>query len=179
MIRSDYTVNGQTTMIYDGQESNIQAIVNTGYANIYGFTAQMDFQLNSYFNWKSSITRVKGYDNDGLPIRHAPPLYGSSKLTYEKKKLTLQLNAFYNGEIAFEELAATEISKAYLYAIDTNGNPYSPSWFTIDFKSTYAFSDSFLIHFDLENLMDIRYRNYKISPYLKAIYKEKFLKSPS
>lgn len=160
MVRRDFSIDGLTTIVYDGEESNIQAIVNAGYAKIYGFTAQIAYQLNDYFYLKSGITRVSGNDNDGYSIRHAPPLYGNTSLAYENTKWKFQLNTFFNGEIAFEDLTPSEADKPDLYAIDDNGNPYSPSWFTIDFKSLYHVSKGLAIHFDLENLMDIRYRTY-------------------
>ena len=160
MVRRDFSIDGLTTMIYDGEESNIQAIVNAGFAKIYGLTAQFNFQLNDYFDLKSGMTRMIGNDNDGYSIRHVPPLYGNMSMTFENTNWKFQLNTFFNGEIAFKDLAPSEADKPDLYAIDVNGNPYSPAWFTIDFKSTYQFSKAFEMHLDLENLMDIRYRTY-------------------
>ena len=160
MVRRDYSLDGLTTMLYDGEESDIQAIVNAGYAEIYGFTAQVDLKLSEYLIWKNDISSVSGYDSDGFTIRHAPPIYGNSSLFFENDKWKLQLNTFFNGEIAFEDLAPTEASKPHLYAVDENGNPYSPAWFTIDLKTAYNFSDSFVILFELENIMDKRYRTY-------------------
>lgn len=160
MVRRDYTVNGSSTLFYDGEESDIQAIVNAGFARIYGYTAQVDIKLSDYISWKSAISQTKGYDNDGYSIRHAPPIYGNTSITFEKDQFTLYVNAFVNGEIAFEDLSPTEAAKAYLYAEDSNGNPYSPAWFTLDFKSIYQVSNAFALHFDLENLLDIRYRTY-------------------
>lgn len=160
MVRGDFTLNGASILIYDGEESNIQAIINMGFAKIYGCTAQLDYQLNDYFTLKSGITRIDGKDNDGFSIRHAPPLYGNTSFTFENAKWKFQLNAFFNGEIAFEKLAPTEAAKPDIYAIDENGNPYSPAWYTIDFKSVYSISEAIAVHFELENLMDIRYRTY-------------------
>lgn len=160
MVRRDFSLDGVTTMFYDGEESNIQAIVNAGYAEIYGFTAQVDLKLSEYLIWKNGISSVSGYDNDGFAIRHAPPIYGNSSLYFENDKWKLQLNTFFNGEIAFEDLSPTEADKPYLYAIDDNGNPYSPAWFTVDLKTAYNFTETFTILFELENLMDKRYRTY-------------------
>lgn len=160
MVRRDFSLDGVTTMFYDGEESNIQAIVNAGYAEIYGFTAQVDLKLSEYLIWKNGISSVSGYDNDGFAIRHAPPIYGNSSLYFENDKWKLQLNTFFNGEIAFEDLSPTEAHKPYLYAIDNNGNPYSPAWFTVDLKTAYNFTETFTILFELENLMDKRYRTY-------------------
>ncbi len=160
MVRRDFSLDGLTTMIYDGEESDIQAIVNAGFAKIYGLTAQINLKINEYLTWENGISRIKGYDNDGFSIRHAPPLYGNSSINFENDTWKLQLNTFFNGEIAFENLSPTEADKPYLYAVDNNGNPYSPAWFTVDLKSSYKFSNAFSLLFELENLMDKRYRTY-------------------
>lgn len=160
MVRRDFSIDGMTTMFYDGEESDIQAIVNAGYAEIYGFTAQVDLRLSESIIWKNGISQVNGYDNEGFSIRHAPPIYGYSGLDFENDKWKLQLNTFFNGEIAFEDLSPSEADKPYLYAIDENGNPYSPAWFTVDLKTAYNFTETFTILFELENLMDKRYRTY-------------------
>ena len=66
----------------------------------------------------------------------------------------------YNGEIPFYDLANSERSKAYLYATDTNGDPYSPSWYTLNLRSQYAISDAFKGTISIENITNQRYRTY-------------------
>jgi len=39
----------------------------------------------------------------------------------------------YNGEISNENLAEEEKHKGYLYAQNADVNPYSPSWYTLNF----------------------------------------------
>jgi hemoglobin/transferrin/lactoferrin receptor protein len=146
--------------MYDGQLSDIQAIINTGFAKIYGITAQSHWQINDFLRWNNGFNWISGYDNDGNSIRHAPPIYGNSSLNLVFRKWQFRLEAFYNGEIAFEDLAPIEADKPDLYAIDSNGNPYSPAWFVLNFKSIYQLSQSFSIHLEMENLTDKRYRTY-------------------
>lgn len=160
MVRGDFSLNGATQMMYDGQLSDIQAIINTGFAKIYGITAQSNWQINDFLRWNNGFNWISGYDNDGNSIRHAPPIYGNSSLNLVFRKWQFRLEAFYNGEIAFEDLAPIEADKPDLYAIDSNGNPYSPAWFVLNFKSIYQLSQSFSIHLEMENLTDKRYRTY-------------------
>lgn len=160
MVRGDFSLNGATQMMYDGQLSDIQAIINTGFAKIYGITAQSNWQISDFLRWNNGFNWISGYDNDGNSIRHAPPIYGNSSLNLVFRKWQFRLEAFYNGEIAFEDLASIEADKPDLYAIDLNGNPYSPAWFILDFKSIYQLSQSFSIHLEMENLTDKRYRTY-------------------
>ena len=68
--------------------------------------------------------------------------------------------ANYNGELSFENLAPSEVSKDYLYARDKNGNPFSPSWYTLNLRMQYKFNDKFDITVSLENITDQRYRAY-------------------
>ena len=62
--------------------------------------------------------------------------------------------------MAFNDLPDSEISKEYIYAKDANGNPFSPSWITLNIKTSYRFTENLLLSSGLENLTDLRYRPY-------------------
>ena len=68
--------------------------------------------------------------------------------------------AVYNGEIAFEDLALSERSKGFLYAQDQQGNPYSPSWYTLNWRNQYRFRSGLSLTLTAENLTNQRYRPY-------------------
>ena len=46
------------------------------------------------------------------------------------------------------------------YAVDENGNPYAPSWYTLNFRSQYDITNRFKVTGSLENFTDQRYRTY-------------------
>ena len=95
-----------------------------------------------------------------MSLRHAAPLFGSTHLVWHKHKIKIDLFSRYNGEIAFQDLAVSERNKAYLYATDGNGNPYSPSWYTLNLAGQFQFNDDWLVNAAVENLTDQRYRTY-------------------
>jgi len=66
----------------------------------------------------------------------------------------------YSGAVAFDDLPDSEKEKDYIYAIDENGNPYSPAYATLNLKTSYRFTDNLLISTGLENITDKRYRPY-------------------
>ena len=70
------------------------------------------------------------------------------------------MDAQYSAQKAFEELPEEEKAKSELYARDESGNPYSPSWATINFKALIHFEKNFKITAGLENIADVRYRPY-------------------
>jgi hemoglobin/transferrin/lactoferrin receptor protein len=70
------------------------------------------------------------------------------------------LSGIYNGEIAYEDLATEEQGKDYMYALDGNGNPYSPGWYTFNFKMWYQLTNLLKLGAGVENITDQRYRPY-------------------
>ncbi len=47
-----------------------------------------------------------------------------------------------------------------MYAIDADGNPYSPGWYTLNFKAMYHLNELLSVTAGLENITDQRYRPY-------------------
>jgi hemoglobin/transferrin/lactoferrin receptor protein len=74
--------------------------------------------------------------------------------------LTAEVSAFYNGEISYEDMAPSEQAKTDIFAKDANGNPYSPSWYTLNMKLAYAFPKNFTLNAGWENVTNQRYRPY-------------------
>ncbi|HSH51951.1 MAG TPA: TonB-dependent receptor, partial [Bacteroidales bacterium] len=160
MVRRDFTFNGQDSIMYDGEMSKVLAIVNADKAYIYGLNASAEVQLPYQLNLESVINYTYGEDQDGVPLRHVAPLFGSTRLNYELKKLQISLYADYNGEITYENMAPSEQEKTHMYATDHNGNPYSPAWWTLNVKGSYQFKNRATLNFGVENIFDVRYRPY-------------------
>ncbi|MFP4023637.1 MAG: TonB-dependent receptor plug domain-containing protein [Thiohalospira sp.] len=160
MVRRDFTFNGQDSIMYDGEMSKVLAIVNADKASIYGFNALANIQLPYQLDIESVINYTHGEDQDGVPLRHVAPLFGSTQLNYKLKDLQLSLYADYNGKIDYKDMAPSEQKKAHMYATDKNGNPYSPSWWTLNVKGSYQFKNWGTLNFGVENIFDVRYRPY-------------------
>ncbi len=164
LVRRDFTLNGLTQIMYDGELSNVQAIQNAASANVYGYQTSFEIDLGKGVGFSSDFNYQKGeeeLDNgEKSPLRHATPWFGSTRITYSLNKLKAQFYANYSGEVAFKNMPETEIAKPYMYAIDQNGNPYSPSWFVLNIKTSYKFKENLLFSSGIENLTDVRYRPY-------------------
>ena len=164
MVRRDFTLNGATEILYDGELSNVQAIQNAANAKVYGIQAGIEVKSASGFYFHGDLNFQKGeeeLDNgEKSPSRHAAPFFGIGRLGYANSKLDLQLNAQFSDEVSYDNLAEEEKGKPEIYAIDGNGNPYSPSWYTLNLKSMYKLNESFTVTAGLENITDQRYRPY-------------------
>jgi hemoglobin/transferrin/lactoferrin receptor protein len=164
LVRRDYTLNGMDSIIYDGALSQVQAIQNAAVARVYGLQAGIEIKMESGFGFSSDFNYQKGEEelDDGTtsPSRHAAPWFGVSRFTYTANKLNLEFNAIYSGEKKFKDLPEEEKGKTEIYAVDSKGNPYSPGWYTLNFKAFYQFASHFSVSAGMENLTDRRYRPY-------------------
>jgi len=160
MVRRDYTFNGMDSIMYDGELSKVQALVNGGSGYIYGGSFSAKANINAHFSLKSFLTYQYGRDEDELPLRHVSPLFGSTALMYTYKKITAEIYANYNGEISYDNLALSERDKPYMYAEDENGQPFAPAWATLNAKAEYAFTNELSVSLGIENILDNRYRPY-------------------
>ena len=164
MVRRDYTLNGQDSIMYDGEMSQVQAMQNAAFATVYGIQAEVEVKIPGGFGFSSQINYQKGEEelDDGTtsPLRHAAPWFGMSSFTYSADKLRMDLYATYNGKVSNENLPPEEQGKDYMYAKDDDGNPYSPAWYTLNFKVIYQITDILSVSGGVENLTDIRYRPY-------------------
>lgn len=165
IVRGDYTFNGQDSIDYDGTLSNVLALQNITEVKVFGVQAAITIDFTSSLQLFSIINYQKGKEKsieDGqyYSPTHVAPLFGTTQLRFKKPKYQVMLYANYNGEIAYDDLALTERADSHLYAKDENGNPYAPSWFTLNLKGSYQITKFVGIDAGLENVFDKRYRPY-------------------
>ena len=164
LIRRNFSLDGESQIVYQGELSTIQAIQNASKAQVYGFEAGLELVFSKAVKLSSQYNITKGFaqDQQGTKqaLRHAAPAYGNTHIIYKKEKLTLDAFALYNGQFDFEDLAPSQQNNAFLYAADQNGNPYAPKWHTLNFSGQYKFSKAFQLTATLENITDQRYRPY-------------------
>lgn len=163
LVRRDFNLNGETEILYQGELSTVQAIQNAGRAEVYGFEvgAEANFskelQLTVQYNITDGFTDEEG---DKLPIRHAAPQFGNAHLVYTKEKFKVDAFVEFNGKFDFEDLAPSQQNNAFLYAEDADGNPYSPSWYTLNLAGQCQITSDLQLTATLENITDQRYRPY-------------------
>ena len=164
LVRRDFSYNGVSEIMYGGELSNVQAIQNAAKAYVYGFEFGLEAYLSEQWSLSSNLTLTEGVEeeDDGTETaaRHAAPTFGDFHIVWKNQRIRTDLFVNYNGEVAYDDLAMSEQEKDYIYAIDENGNPFSPSWYTLNFRSQYDVSRTIKITTNVENLTDQRYRTY-------------------
>ncbi|WP_026452653.1 TonB-dependent receptor [Aequorivita capsosiphonis] len=164
LLRRDYKLNGQDSILYQGEISKVQAIQNSAVANVYGVQFGLEVKLPKGFGFSTDFNFQKGKEElengEESPVRHAAPFFGISRLNYKAKKLSMEVNFAFQGERENDDMPEGEKKKVELYALDENGGIYSPAWYTLNFKALYRASDTFDVSGGIENLTDQRYRPY-------------------
>ncbi len=164
LVRRDYRLNGQDSIMYDGEMSQVQAVQNAAYAYVWGTQIGLDYALSLGFSISAHYNFQKGEeeqdDKTMTPARHVAPAFAQVAIRYEYKKLEAELKGFFSAQRSNNDLTLSEQSKAYMYALDANGLPYSPAWYTLDAKVLYHFTPSFSMGMNIDNITNQRYRPY-------------------
>lgn len=164
LVRRNFNINGNNQIEYHGELSNVQAIQNASKAWIYGFEMSAKINLSKQLKFTTQYNVIGGTEEDDagveVPVRHVAPNFGNTHLTWQNNKFQIDAFANYNNELSFNQLAPSEISKDYIYALDANGNPCAPSWYTFNLRTQYRISKATTLGFHLENITDQRYKTY-------------------
>ena len=164
LVRRDFNLNGQTEIEYDGELSTVQAIQNASKARIHGFEAGISIDFSKELQLKSQYNVIGGTeeenDGDSFPVRHVVPNFGNAHLTWNKPNFKFDLFTNYSGRLSYDKLSLSERDKPYLYALDENGNPYAPSWYTFNLRTQFNLFEAMTLTTTVENITDQRYRTY-------------------
>jgi hemoglobin/transferrin/lactoferrin receptor protein len=156
LVRSDHQFNGKDSILYDGEMSKIQALVNGGKSNVYGVSAKYSWYFKAHFMFYLKASMMDGREETtNQALRHVPPLYGKSGLSYFRKKWTVFTAVSYQGKIAFENLAPTEQAKSHIYP---EGGALS--YVLLDIGTRITLHKKVKLAVTLENLFDTFYQGY-------------------
>lgn len=164
LTRANYTFDGQDSILYQGELSQVQAIQNGSHGNVYGVQCNLNYEITKTWNIFTNVSYQKGYETlpDGTKstMRHVAPLFGKLGIKYALPKAQIEVYSLFNGEISAENLATSEQKKKEIYLKNDNGQLYSPAWYTLNLKTSFNVWKSTSIQLGVENILDVRYRPY-------------------
>ena len=180
IVRRNFKLNGDSTLVYDGDTLLITANVNANEAFIYGAFLGVKLQITKSLSFESNINYTYGEDlTDNVRMSHIPPIFGKTSLHYKflkgerLKPLKLSLYSHYNGWKRLEEYGSPSVDN--LLEATADG---MPAWYTINFNGSYEFKIKtpyyeqdqslqevenhrvVLIQFGVENIADTHYRSF-------------------
>ncbi len=162
LARANFSFNGQDSILYEGTLSNVQAVQNVADANVFGIQGGIDIVLTKGLTLRSTISYQVGeeYNVDSaayFPKSHVAPTFGRTSLAYKTRRFRIDVYAMYQARLNPEDLPLNERGD-FSYAVDSNGNSYTPNWYTFNLKAAFFFNKHLSITGGIENITDQLYR---------------------
>lgn len=156
MVQRDFQLNGQDSILYQGEMTKIQAIVNTEDAIIYGTSANLGVQFSENLRFDYTYNFTKGTDlTMNTPLEHIPPQFGKISLAFKNDKLNTAFYTFYN----FRKRGIDYTPGGDNIDLTPNEDGI-PAWWTLNYRFSYTFWESVDIQFAVENILDVHYRQF-------------------
>ncbi len=156
---SAFKLNGQDSIIYNGVKCAVFASQNVNKAFVYGINTRLRIDLGKKVSWDNTISythgRYKNPDGTKKPLDHVPPVFGKTSLQYSYKKFSTEFYGLFNG---WKKI------KDYNQDGEDNGQYATadgmPSWFTLNWRGSYAFTKLLTLQAGIENIGDRNYRYF-------------------
>ena len=158
IVTDKYTFNGSSTVVYDGEESQVLANQNKGKAFITGISSSLKMYVIDNLLFTASFNYTLGRileEDQHVPLDHIPPFYGKIGFNYTKKQYGLEVYMLYNGK--------KSISNYFLNGEDNeqyapeNG---IPAWETYNAKGSVVLFKNATLFAGVENILDTQYRTF-------------------
>jgi hemoglobin/transferrin/lactoferrin receptor protein len=170
IIRDFFSLNGDTTVLYDGELGNIVANQNRKTAFITGFTGNYEGRISDRLNTSGFVTYTKGkaYDT-GEPLSSIPPLFGQFDVSYRyDSKLELGANVRFNAKKDIKDFNISEGIDNHDLTPIVNENATndldkyygSPSWVSVGVNSKYVANANWTFQGSISNIFDQHYREF-------------------
>jgi len=156
IVRTDYTLNGQDSMVYDGDIYKVSANYNANLGHIYGASVNVISDFYNNIVLKASINYTRGRNlTDDVPLGHIPPVFGRVSITYDYKKFRFDSFVYYNGwkfTDSFSPYGEDNEQEATMFGY--------PSWWTLNMHTSYRINDYLTAQFAIENILDQFYKPF-------------------
>lgn len=156
IVTDHFLYNGQSSVIYEGVESEVFAMQNKGNAYIGGLSSTLKVAITKPLMLYGMVTFTKGeiLDQAGnTPLDHISPMFGKAGLKYENKLMLLDFYMLFNGKKDIRDYSMNgEDNQKYA----PQGG--MPSWKTFNFKTCFNVDKNLSLYAGIENILDLQYR---------------------
>ena len=144
------------SQIHEGEDVNVQTLMNSPEAYIYGSSFGIKSQLLSWLFYENSFTWQKGWDvSNNEPLGHIPPAFGKSLFKIKKGKMEYRLWGIYTNWKYIEDMNSSGVDNN-----DLGTEEGYPSWWTINSSFQYKLNDNIKLQLGIENILDQHYRTF-------------------
>lgn len=154
-----FTLNGQDSILYNGIRSAVYTNQNVNRAYSRGLNMRLKIDLGKKIVWENTISQTFGryVDENGnkRPLDHIPPVFGRSGFAYSENKFNTEMYVLFNGWKKIEDYNPDGEDNGQYATVDG-----MPSWFTINWRAGYTFTQNISLQAGIENIADKNYRYF-------------------
>lgn len=154
IVRTAYQINGEDSLLYDGDYYDVTANYNAAQGMIYGGSLRLTANLNRNISMNGTLNYTHGQNiTDNVPLGHIPPIFGRTSLTYRRDRFFFDIYAVYQGWKDREDFSP--------YGEDNDGEAMEygyPSWWTLNLKTGFNLGQHIDLLIALENILDEFYK---------------------
>ena len=144
------------TDICDYEVVNVQSLMNSPEAYIYGWSFGTKTKLLSWLSTENSFSWQTGWDvTNDEPLGHIPPAFGKSLFKIKNGKLEYKLWGIYTMWKDIEDMNSSGVDNDDLGTEDGY-----PSWWTLNTSVQYKFNEKIKLQLGVENILDQHYRTF-------------------
>jgi hemoglobin/transferrin/lactoferrin receptor protein len=151
------TLNGQDSVVFDGQLSRVSSVTNAGRAYIWGAEGQVSANLGEKLAVSGTVVYTYGRirtDTTAYPLDHIPPLFGRVRVHYAHRNVQAAFFVQYSGWKRVKDYNLIGEDN-YSYATPDG----MPAWYTLNARCTWQFLPYLSLQVACENILD---RNYRV-----------------
>jgi hemoglobin/transferrin/lactoferrin receptor protein len=153
--RSNSTLNGQDSIIYDGEIMQVQMNQNIESAKINGLSIGSEVRLRKSILLDFTLNYLEGKNHFNLPLAHIPPLNSRINLSYKIKQHDFVISHVYNGWKKAEDYDDNGVDNLNEATLEGN-----PSWYILNFEYSNKLSSNINFSFSVENILDSHYKTF-------------------
>jgi hemoglobin/transferrin/lactoferrin receptor protein len=144
------------SQIHEYEEVNVQSLMNSPEAYIYGWSFGTKTKLLSWLSTENSFSWQTGWDvTNDEPLGHIPPAFGKSLFKMKNGKLEYKLWGIYTMFKGIEDMNSSGVDNNDLGTEDGY-----PSWWTLNTSVQYKFNKKIKLQLGIENILDQHYRTF-------------------
>ncbi len=155
---------GVSQILYNGEWADTYANVNSGKAEIYGGSINIDGKLTHDIKLQGGVFYTKGRMIDAKrPLPSIPPIFGNLKLSYKYKRLETSVLYKFMLEKNIDEYdiigGKDNIDEAPINTVTGEYEGF-PQWHILNWYSIFHLNKNLTFNLGIENIFDVHYKEF-------------------
>ena len=156
IVRQDWQLNGQDSVLYDGVPGRVVTNLNTNEAHIYGLGVRLDVKASENLTFFGTYNYTYGRDlTANEPLAHIPPEFGRLSGTWQNDRIRGDFFINYNNWKHLRDYSPTGTDNLEEATIAG-----TPSWYTLNARFGYQLSKWLQLQLAIENILDKHYKPF-------------------